>query len=200
MRSAVATGSSCAASCALCDALRDAVPAAVAAQGLPDLSLEVISRFASIDPGVARDHLPVGAWHLVVAAFEQAADGLLAEYEAGFAGAESWSDGIEAALTRVVTRLVERPTVANLCFVAVLHADLELRERRRRHFVGFLTGEYHRRQASGETLPPLQFELVSGGIFRTVAAFVQQRRLQEPISDLVEELVQGVRVFEPAPA
>lgn len=178
-------------------ALLDAVPAAVAADGLPDVSLDTICRFAGIDVRVARRHLRNRTRPLVAAGFEQAHDGLLAEYHAGFASTATWHAGIEAALTGVLTRLAAQPAVAHLCFVAVLRDRrlLEVREHSRERLVRFLAREHGRRSASGERLPPLQFELLVGGIFRAVTAFAQEGRLQEPTGDLLDELLWTAQVF-----
>jgi hypothetical protein len=198
----VATGPSCESTCDVCDRLLEAVPAAVAADGLPDVSLEAICRFAGIDARVARKHLRDRTRPLVVAGFEHAHESLLADYQAGFTRAETWHAGIEAALTGVLTRLAAQPALAHLCFVAVLHDRqlLQVRECRRERFVLFLARQHDRRAAAGEMLPPLQFELLAGGIFRAVAAFVQEGRLGEPTGRLVDEVLQAVHVFDVAAA
>jgi hypothetical protein len=127
------------------------------------------------------------------------ARGIYEDFAVAFAAEPGWRRGLRRGGVSLLRRLGARPAEARLCFVEVLHGDLELRRRRdanRRRLVDLFVAELGRRRDHPEHFR-MQLELLIGAGFQAIAFEVARGKVDR-LAALEPELVTRAFVFEPA--
>jgi AcrR family transcriptional regulator len=190
----------CEPDCRGCASLRGAAVALAAERGPDSLDARELGARAGLAPGPAARHYR-SAQACLLAAYDEAAHGVLADFRAPFAGAASWREGLRLAIEGLLARLAERQDEARLLFLEALRGSAELRrhrDRARRDMVALLAGEHERRRGS-ERLEEIHFELLQGAMFQAIAAAVSDGPLTD-VDELAGELLTLASVFEPIAA
>jgi hypothetical protein len=193
--------SSCEPGCAECVRLRAAAVQLVGGEGVETLSWEALARSAAIDADEGRAHYDGDADACLLAGYAEVVDELFAAYEQAFSSGRTWEDGLDAATAVMLEQLAARPDYARLLFVEILrggHAMRRQRDLTRRRCVELLAREHERRGPSAQ-LPAIQFEVLYGAYFQSVASQIADGRTEE-LPELKHKLLTLASVFEPIAA
>ena len=127
-----------------------------------------------------------------LAAFDQALEQGGAVVGEAYADETSWTDGVRAALARLLAAMDEEPAVTRLVVVEALGAGERVLERRRETLDGLAAAVDRGRDAPGALNPP---QVTAEGVVGAVFAVLYSRVLEggaEPLAGLLGQLMSMV--------
>jgi AcrR family transcriptional regulator len=184
---------SCTPACATCERLRGAALELIGQGGIEALTEESLATRAALAPGDLGDHYRTPA-DCLYETYDEIASDVIRDLVHAFSNGSDWRSALELSRRLLLERILANPAQARLCFVESVRGDRELRRRHdlaRRWIVRFLAREHARRYEQGD-LPAMQFEMLVGAGFQTVARAVgsgdsaEVLELDPALSELLE--------------
>ncbi|MET0601707.1 MAG: hypothetical protein ABW167_06935 [Baekduia sp.] len=171
----------CGSRCRACAALRASAPLAVAKLGIEHVQLDDLAEAARIRASDVHAHAHGDVMGVLGAAYLESAGALQRGFAWSWRQAPTPREGLNTAVSWLLTTLAEDPARALFCYVEIIKGGrplMRLREQVRQGSVGIWTAQY-RETAPGNRLPASHFELVNGATISLIAARASQGRTHE---------------------